>query len=73
MATYPDLLAPRTPRAGAVEDLLRELEDLVVQIGSIPPEDRTAVLDRDAEKITAQVGRTLWKARGRLSGHPLVR
>jgi hypothetical protein len=73
MATYQDLLTASPARADAVNHLLRELEDVLVETGSIPSEHRDHVLAQEADKITARVSRALWAARDRLAAHPIPR
>lgn len=55
-----------TGRADAITALLRSLEDLVAEYARLPLDERADSLDRDADRITGEVGRQLHVARTRL-------
>jgi hypothetical protein len=58
---------PATGRVDVITDLLRSLENLVVEYAALPDDERAAHLARNADRITGEVGRQLHVARVRLA------
>lgn len=62
-----------TARVEAITDLLRSLEGLVVEYAALPDDERADRLDRNADRITGEIGRKLHVARVRLATSPRSR
>ena len=59
--------SPGTPRVDAITDLLRSVENLVVEYATLAENERAGRLDEDADRITGEIGRQLHVARVRLA------
>ena len=70
MTVTQDTLSRSQVRAAAVAELLSYLNDLIVALHAVPADQREAVLARDADRITAQIGCGLTAARARLAATP---
>jgi hypothetical protein len=56
-------------RSAAVADLLDALEDLTAAYRALPEAERVHRCSADADRITAEVARHLFAARGRLTAY----